>query len=84
MTNERKAFIADLELALENANRLNAKILGESRELGDDATPHQKGKIEGGFLVVPEILTELEPMLRAWKNGDQSSLKGEQVMEDGA
>lgn len=81
MQRQRDAFLADLELAVSNLEEVRAKLLAECQEHGAEFTKEQEAKWEGGFMMLRGILgDELRPMLRAWKEGAQSSRKGEQIM----
>lgn len=81
MTDERQAFIADLELAVERVQGIMDNLRKECEEHGADFTPEQEGKWTGAFMMARGILAdELRPMLKAWKDGHQSSRKGEQIM----
>lgn len=75
---QRDAFIADLEMVVSNLRDLQTKGLAACPAPGGD--PRREGKWEGSYLMLMGILRdELEPMLAAWKDGDQFSRAGEEI-----
>jgi len=76
----REAFVADLEMVVDNITERWNRLKADCTERGSKFTPEEEARWEAAFLTLRGVLVdELNPMLRTWKEGYQFSRKGEKL-----